>query len=327
MSASLRTAVIGYGGMGRNHARVLASHPDVASVVAADPQQYDKVPRGGLVTAVRDVRQAVEQGLDLAIVATPPEHHREVALILAASGVPTLIEKPLAPTRDEAEEIVNAFESRAVLGAVGHIERYNSALVELRRRLRRGEVGEAVLLATTRHGPRPSRERSVGVGLDLATHDLDIGRWLLDCRYTAPSAAAYPADEGALEDLICILAYAPSGAVVSHSVNWISTHKQRTVTLVGKEGTLTADLLSLSLTRSVPPAETSQWDDFVRLSGTGPGEATRYEFARSEPLVEEIGAFIKATLGSDADIVSLRDGLAAVSAAENVIGASRSSRS
>ena len=95
---------------------------------------------------------------------------------LARAGVHILVEKPLAATSEEARRSSPPCASAGVHAAVGHVERFNPALLALRDR--RDEVGEAILIATERVGPFPDRVRDVGVVKDLATHDLDLVRWL-----------------------------------------------------------------------------------------------------------------------------------------------------
>ncbi|GAB3993020.1 hypothetical protein GCM10029992_03580 [Glycomyces albus] len=136
----LRAGLIGLGAMGRNHARILAGLDGVEFVGVADPQA-DKgaVPHG--VELFADVEALVERGLDYAVVACPTAFHERIGLLLAESGVGALIEKPLAHTSDASRRLVEAFESRGLVAGVGHIERYNPAVQELRRRLEAGELG------------------------------------------------------------------------------------------------------------------------------------------------------------------------------------------
>src|SRR4029434_5949250 len=85
---------------------------------------------------------------------------------------------PLAPDLAGAQRLVDAFEMRGLIGAVGHIERYNPALQGLRRRLEAGELGDVYQVATRRQGPSPPRIGDVGVVKDLATHDIDLTAWV-----------------------------------------------------------------------------------------------------------------------------------------------------
>src|SRR5690606_33952121 len=108
------------------------------------------------------------------VVATPTAFHLSAGLELAAAGVHTLIEKPLATDADESQQLVAACEGAGLVNAVGHIERCNPALVALRERLDAGDLGEIYQVATRRQGPFPNRIADVGVVKDLATHDIDL---------------------------------------------------------------------------------------------------------------------------------------------------------
>ena len=108
----------------------------------------------------------VEAGLDVCVVSAPTEDHERLGLLLAEAGVHTLVEKPLAGDLPAAERIVAAFRGAGLVGAVGHIERYNAALQSLRRRLEAGELGAVFQIATRRQGPFPARVRDVGVVKD-----------------------------------------------------------------------------------------------------------------------------------------------------------------
>ena len=104
----------------------------------------------------------------------PTDQHLPVVRELVTAGASVMVEKPLAETVDAAEQIVELCESNDVYGAVGHVERYNVALQEMRRRVVDGQVGRVFALSAIRSGPFSSRVRDVGVVKDLATHDIDV---------------------------------------------------------------------------------------------------------------------------------------------------------
>ncbi|MSW96471.1 MAG: gfo/Idh/MocA family oxidoreductase, partial [Actinobacteria bacterium] len=165
--------------MGRHHARLLQDTPGVSFAGAVDPagDQHGAVrDREKLFPSIAALLAAGAP--DFAILALPTEEHLAGARELAAAGVHLLIEKPLAATADAGREILAACQRGGVLAAVGHVERCNPALVEMRRRIGEGQLGEIFLIATERVGPFPNRIRDVGVVKDLATHDLDLVRWI-----------------------------------------------------------------------------------------------------------------------------------------------------
>ncbi|MHB1802793.1 MAG: Gfo/Idh/MocA family oxidoreductase, partial [Actinomycetes bacterium] len=147
--------------MGRHHARLLRSLEGVELVAAADPNGDAYGVAGGL--PVHDTVDAlVAAGIQMAVVAVPTAFHEEIGLALAAAGIHTMMEKPIAPDLGSARRLVDAFESRGLVGAVGHIERFNPALQQLRQRLAAGELGGVYQIVTRRQGPFPARIADVG---------------------------------------------------------------------------------------------------------------------------------------------------------------------
>src|SRR5699024_10269087 len=179
---NLRAGLLGIGMMGRHHARVLREVDGVDLVAVADPSG-DKFGVAGDLDVLQDVEELIAAGLDIAVVAVPTQYHEEAALKLAAAGVHTLIEKPIAHSVEAGRRIVDAFASAGLVGAVGHVERFNPALQELRRRLEAGELGSVYQIQTRRQGPFPARIADVGVAKDLASHDIDLTAWVAQSDY------------------------------------------------------------------------------------------------------------------------------------------------
>ena len=177
-SPALRGAVIGLGMIGRHHARLLQASERVEFVGAVDGEgdRYGSVHDRGLVfgSVAELLERRSARPLDFAIVAVPTDAHLPVARELMSAGVSVLVEKPLAGTVEAAEEIMELCESNQVYGAVGHVERYNVALQEMRRRVVDGQLGRLFALSAIRSGPFAGRVRDVGVVKDLATHDIDV---------------------------------------------------------------------------------------------------------------------------------------------------------
>ena len=182
LTPPLRGAVLGLGMIGRHHARLLQSMPRVRFAGAVDPggDRFGAVHDPALV-APSSTSCCTRGRPDFAVVAVPTDEHAAGVRELAAAGVHVLVEKPLAATADRGARDHRRSAARAgVHAAVGHVERFNPALLELRRRVQEGQLGEVFLIATERIGPFPDRVRDVGVVKDLATHDLDLVRWLGD---------------------------------------------------------------------------------------------------------------------------------------------------
>jgi len=154
--ANLRAGMVGIGSMGKNHVRNLRAIDGVDLVAIADASGKDPFGVAGDLPVLPDVDAVIETGIDYCVVAAPTKFHEEIGLKLAEAGVHALIEKPLAYDTAAATRLAEAFESKGLVGAVGHIERYNPALQSLRKRLENGDLGDLYQVANTRPGGVPA---------------------------------------------------------------------------------------------------------------------------------------------------------------------------
>ena len=316
--ANLRAGLIGLGMMGRNHARVLRSLDGIDLVALADPGG-DPHRVAGDLPLVSGIDELIAHRLDLCVVAVPTAFHEEVGLALAAAGVHALVEKPLATTTPAALRLTEAFEAAGLVGCVGHIERYNPAVQTLRRHLDAGDLGDVHQIVTRRQGPFPNRISDVGVVKDLATHDIDLTAWVTGQSYKSVSARTAHKSGRAHEDLVAIVGQLADGTVTSHLVNWLSPMKERVAIVTGDRGCYVADTLTADLTFYANASIPSEWDALSRFRGVSEGDMIRYAIAKPEPLASELAAFRDAVLGKDADVVTMRQGLATVAVAEAVL--------
>jgi predicted dehydrogenase len=321
--ADLRAGLIGLGQMGRHHARVLGSLPEVELVGVVEPNPLNERD-AALLPIVPTLDDLLRIGVDLAVVAVPTAAHEAVALRLAAAGVHALIEKPVAPDVEAARRIAAAFEAAGLVVCVGHIERYNPALQEMRRRLSNGELGEIYQIATRRQGPFPSRIADVGVVLDLATHDVDLTAWVAKRRYATLAARTAHRSGRQFEDLVAAVGTLEGGIVVNHLVNWLSPLKERVTVVTGERGTLLADTISADLTFYANGLAPVAWDTLASFRGVVQGDVTRYAIAKREPLLVELESFRDAVLGRSSRIVTIADATDTVEVAEALLNAAAS---
>jgi predicted dehydrogenase len=325
---ALRGAIVGLGMMGRHHARLLQTTARIAFAGAVDPGG----DRYGAVRDAADLHESVEELLergrpDFAVVAVPTDEHLAVVRALARAGVHVLIEKPLAGTTAEAEQIIAICRDAGIRAAVGHVERFNPALIELRRRTEEGQVGEVFLIGTERCGPFPDRVKDVGVVKDLATHDLDLVAWLGKSPIDLVAAQTVHKTGRAHEDLVLATGRLRSGLAFSITVDWLTPTKIRRMRILGDRGMLVADTLTSDLVFHENGQVTSEWDSTQALRGVAEGNSTRYALQRREPLLVELEAFCDLVLGDDASpAVTLEEGLQTVRCAERVLESARSSR-
>jgi predicted dehydrogenase len=322
---NLRAGLIGLGMMGRHHARALRSVDGVDLVAVVDPGG----DRHGAATGL-DVLAGVEQLIaakpDYCVVAAPTALHEELGLALAAAGIHTLIEKPLARDVAGCLRLVEAFTRAELVGAVGHIERYNPSLQNLRTRLENGELGEVYQIVTRRQGPFPDRIADVGVVKDLATHDIDLTAWVAQQPFASVAARTAHKSGREHEDLVAVTGQLADGTVTSHLVNWLSPMKERLTVVTGERGTFVADTLNADLSFYANGIIPTEWDDIARFRGVTEGDMVRYAIPKPEPLRTEHETFRDAVLGKSAEIVTLSQGMLAVVVAEAILESARVGR-
>lgn len=312
--AELRAGLVGLGQMGRHHARVLRQLDGVSLVGIVDPHVAE-ADRPDDVPVHDTLDQLLEADLDLCVVATPTRTHLGIGLKLAAAGVHTLVEKPIAGDTDAAATLAKTFADQGLVGCVGHIERYNPALQELRRRLANGDLGEIYQVATRRQGPFPVRIADVGVILDLATHDIDSTAWVTGRAYRTVSAQTAHRSGREHEDLVAAVASLEGGIVVNHLVNWLSPLKERVTVVNGERGSFVADTLSADLTFYANGVAPIGWDLLRSFKGVVQGDVIRYAIAKPEPLRTELEAFRDAVLGLRHDVVTMSEAFEVVAVA------------
>ena len=315
---ALRAGLVGLGMMGKNHARVMSSTDNVTLVGIADPAG-DSTGNIDESLIVSSVEKLIDRKIDLAIVACPTSDHEQVALQLCEAGVHTLVEKPLAIDSDAAKRIAAAFDDADLIGAVGHIERFNPAIRSMRERIAAGELGDLYQISTRRIGPFPNRIQDVGVVKDLATHDLDLTTWVGAANFTDISAhTAHKAGRNH-EDLVAVTGLLENNVVTNHLVNWLSPVKERFTIATGENGSLVADTLLADLTFHKNANAPTPWEGISQFRGVAEGDMIRFAIAKPEPLRTEFEGFRDMVLQVGGEIVPMSDGVLAVVNAERVL--------
>lgn len=323
----LRVAIAGLGTMGRNHLRHLVLRDDVVLTSIADPvvtlQQV--AAHGG--TAVRAYASPLDllhdEPLDALIVAAPTTLHYSVALAALERGIAVLVEKPLAASLEEGRDLVQRAARSGLILQVGHVERFNPAVLALRQRLQDGALSRIFSIRTVRGGPLPARVRDVGVAIDLATHDVDIICNLLGERPSRAYAEMTRHVHTDHEDLLYGLMAFPSGVIAHLDVNWLTPEKQRWITVLGEEGMFHVDLLaqSLTFTRGTSDLQATYLDGYAP---TFAGETVSLPVTSAEPLGLELDAFFSAVRTGVPSPVTAEQGLWALMLANLLLDSARS---
>ncbi len=267
-----------------------------------------------------------EADLDAVVIAAPTTAHLPLALAAIERGLAVLVEKPLAATVDEALEIVVAARSAGVPVQVGHVERFNPAVLELGRLVHeRSWLSVVYAIASRRAGPFPARIRDVGVTIDLATHDVDMLSWIAGERPSRVYAELAQRVHATHEDLLFGLLHFPSGATGMLDVNWLTPAKRRQLTVIGEEGMFELDYLTqrLSFTKA-PDVEHPKL-----IGGYAPtfeGDVAVIPVENREPLAAEHDAFLLVVREGGRPVVDVEDGLWAVAIANALLSAAADRR-
>jgi predicted dehydrogenase len=306
--------------MGTNHARVYGEIAGAELVAICDTATREIAG----VPVYRDVpRMLHEVQPDAVSVCVPTREHFDVGMACIKHGVCTLIEKPLAATIEEGLRLGEAADTEGVALSVGHIERFNPAVIELKRRLEAGELGRIYQVHARRVGPFPQRVRDVGVVLDLAPHDIDVMRFLLGSEVIRVQAETERRLATEHEDMLSGVLRFANGVVGVLDVNWLTPTKIRELSVLGERGMFVVDYLARELVFFENPGATAQLDDpaWATHHAKGVVEGTRIDIPidKSEPLKNELEAFVSVCRGEGAVAVTADDGIAAMRAAAALV--------
>lgn len=297
-AGELRAGVVGVGSLGQHHARNYAAIDGVrlVGVVDADPERAEQIAARHGARVFPDA-ESLEREVDLVSVASPTTTHEEVTSVFLASGVATLVEKPIASTLEESERLVALAAKHAVPLMVGHIERFNPAVSALLREARDPRFVEIHRLA-----PFVPRALDVDVILDLMIHDLDLCRVLYGRRpVTFFDASGTPALSSKI-DIASVRLRFEGGAAANLTASRISREKLRRVRLFEKGRYMACDTIANAAEAYV--LDESQEPPAIR--------SETLEIVPVEPLRAELEAFRDAVVSGGPVPVTAEDGAAAL---------------
>ncbi len=307
----IRVAVIGVGFMGFNHARVYAELSregvpvELTAAVDIDYARAEKVCRIYGCKPYQDYRDVIGV-VDAVSIAVPTTLHYRVAMDFIRNGVHVLVEKPIASTTREAMEMVKEAERNNIILLVGHIERFNPAVMKLRELIGRGVLGDVVTMNAKRVGPLPPRVRDVGVTIDLAIHDVDVMSFITGFKplrvYAKTRNILHPAR---VDDVSIILLEFESNVIGIVETNWLTPYKLRRLTVVGSKAVAELDYIKQDLL---------YYDREVEA---------RVRVDREEPLKRELRHFINCVRGVEKPLVPGIEGLRALVVVEAALESAR----
>lgn len=312
---SVRAAVIGVGAMGRHHARLYHDLPgsELVAIADADETTGKTVAHRHGTKFYIDYHAMLEaEDVEAVSICVPTTWHRAVALDVIRRGIHILIEKPIAASVEDGQTVIDQARTQGVTCMVGHIERFNPAIVELKRRLDAGELGHIFEIVARRKGPFPARVRDVGVVIDLAAHDLDIMWYLTSAEVTRVYAETARRVHQSHEDMLSGLLRFANGTVGVLDIDWLTPTKIRELSVIGERGMFRVNYITQELF-FFENAQAGKRGEYLNvLLGVAEGRMIRHVVTRREPLRTELEVFLAAVQGRDAPIVKGEDGLRAL---------------
>ncbi len=240
----MRIGVIGTGAMGQHHLRIYSEMRDVELVGLCDVDRNRAQSLAKLynTTPYFDHRELLKQELDAVSVVVPTTLHKEVALAAINSGTHLLVEKPIADTIENADLMINAAHDAKTKLMVGHIERFNPAVLKLKEIIDSGMLGKIVSISSRRVGPFNPRIRDVGIIMDLGVHDIDVISFLYGRKINEVYTIAGN-DIHTFEDHATILLRCDTNLSGMVETNWLTPNKIRKLTAIGLKGVAYLDYI------------------------------------------------------------------------------------
>jgi len=320
----LNAAVIGTGTMGSNHARVYSELNNTELVAVSDIREENssQVAENLKCNSYRDYGKMLRrEKIDLISIAVPTRNHKKVAMDCIENGIPALIEKPIADTVENAMEIIKKSGKENVPVMIGHIERFNPAVLELKNRL--DEIGRIFSISAKRVGPFPERIRDVGVTIDLATHDIDIMLHLMNSNIKRIYAEAGYGINTKYEDILTALLRFENDAIGALSVNWLTPEKSRELSVTGEKGMFLLNYLTQELYLYENPSLNDNGYNYSEMMMGLSQEVKKIKIRKREPLRVELEKWVEYVKDGGALPVSLDDGLSVLGIANKIIESSR----
>ena len=303
----MRVGVVGVGSMGQNHARVYSEIAELVGVVDADPNTGKRVAERTECHFFPRVEDLVDAGVDAASVAVPTELHRRVTAKLIEAGVHVLVEKPLAPSAEEARDLVKAARDAGVVLAAGHIERHNPVVAFTKKALEAGEFGDLVTASARRVSNFPDRIRDVGVIMDLGIHDIDVLRYVVRAEVESVYASGGRKVHAKFEDHANILLKFRNGVTGFVEVSWLTPMKVRKFALTCLKNFVEVDYMEQSVVISSSTLSKFDPTDLYRVSFHY--DTRQVSVQKEEPLKRELQDFLAAVKEKREPLVTGEDAI------------------
>lgn len=309
MPNKLRAAVIGVGYLGRFHAQKMQNNSDVdlIGVVDTDVARANQIAAEVNAQAFTDYRDVLPK-VDLVSIVVPTQYHFAIAKDFLNAGCHILLEKPITKTVSEAEELIQLADSKGLVLQVGHLERFNPAMMALK-----GILNNPQFIESHRLSPFKSRGTDVNVVLDLMIHDIDILLSLVAHPIKTVNSVGVPVLSGEVDIANARLQF-ENGCVANVTASRVSRETMRKMRIFQQDAYINIDFQ----TRKIEIYRKKQGGNLI------PGLPNicieEHSFDQSDPLMDEIDAFIVAVGAGTPPVVSGEDGKRALEIAIKISG-------
>ncbi len=302
----IAAALVGAGHLGAFHAQKYLATPGLRLkyVVDIDRERAERVAAASGAIVLSDYRELAGK-VDLVSVATPSLTHFRLAADLLAAGIDVLVEKPMTATLGEARELAAIAERSGRILQVGHLERFNPAIVRVRPMLSAPRFIECHRLA-----PFTERGTDVDVIFDLMTHDLDVILSLCATAIASVEAIGVAVLTDRIDVANARLRFA-DGMIANLNTSRVAAKRERKIRFFQADAYISVDYeaRTLQVYRKSPPAPGSQYPVI---------SAERVELETGDPLGDEIAAFVASVRSRSKPAVSAHDGLRVIEACERI---------
>jgi UDP-N-acetylglucosamine 3-dehydrogenase len=243
--SKLKLAIVGVGGWGKNHARVLHDFGTLVAICEIDLQRGKELADkygATLYSSVDDMLNN-ERKLDACLVCTPTKTHYTIAKKIMEKGINVFVEKPLAFSSKECEEMTDIAEKKKVILTSGYVERFNPAVQEVKRLIDCNKYGDLLMMEFHRENRMPLHVKDVGIIYDTAVHDIDTAMFLFSCRPQVVFALSGKKFHS-YEDFATIMLGFRDHKVAIIASNWITPKKVRKFSAVCTDGIIAGDFIT-----------------------------------------------------------------------------------
>ena len=315
----LKTAVIGVGGMGANHARVLSEISNLQAVCDLQKKTAAEVAKKYKCKPYTNFEEMLKkEQIEAVTVAVPTKNHLEVATKILQIGVNVLVEKPITETVKDAKTLLEIAEKSKQIFMVGHIERFNPAVQALKKVVDNQELGRILSLSVRRVGVYPARDKQATVITDLAIHDVDVFNFLLEKQPTNAMCASGSSLNTELSNDYATLLLLYGTTHASIEVNWLTPVKIRKLWITAEQGYAELDYIDQTLTL-LRRNFSRDYDEYGKIV-TKFGEPTQWKVPvkKQEPLVVELKHFLDCVKKNKKPIITGEEALQALQALESL---------